>query len=188
MAWQIGDTLAAWRTRNATTFAPTTPPVVGASAPVTAYDATTGRLAIGGVEMGDTGWRVFNSTNSNVTSSSVRVRRIGSTIMLDFVQNIVCSDTSSSASDPIDLGINLGTGWRPLGEGNQTHALLQDNASSQRHVLITGTAQIQYLWRQAYPGSGSFHTGRDSVQYSTSDTWPASLPGALGTAPLTVAL
>lgn len=37
------------------------PPITGANqaAQVTAYDANTGRLAIGGVEMGNTGWRIL---------------------------------------------------------------------------------------------------------------------------------
>jgi hypothetical protein len=56
MPWIIGDTLAAFRTRNVAQFSPN-PPVVGNAAPVTAYDAVTGRLQVGGVEQGNTGWR-----------------------------------------------------------------------------------------------------------------------------------
>lgn len=178
MTWQIGDTLAAWRTRNATTIAPTTPPVVGAPAPVTAYDPVTGRLAIGGVEVGNTGRRIIITSaqlttafGGTVTGAGITISRHGNVVFLEFS----ATNASGSSLNAATLG-TIPTGFRPSVVGRMLLSRVNGfGTSAALGFTPAGTVFGIYdlpalsTWG-AWPVEGV-------ISYTTPDAWPVTLPG-----------
>jgi hypothetical protein len=187
---------------NAAQYAPIVapnPPVVGAAPPVTAYDAVTGRLQIGGVEMGNTGWRTLVSWNDSgvytynalgelspsfVPQSGVagfiRVRRQGSTVFYTL------SGISTAAALLVNTGYALfpwaQPGFRVDGP-TAVHGRLTDigltTASTELSVRVIGAL-----------ASGNILVSSDSATAAASvisgqAAWPTSLPGTQSTAPFT---
>jgi hypothetical protein len=140
------------------------PTGAGQAAQVTAIDPTTGRLAIGGTEMGDTGWRsVFTDPTNGFTGMTVWLRRTG---------NIVHSQLFAAASFDDAKTSNvfhiLTSGWRP----KTSHGIAEFGhpRASNQMLQVRNTGQMEF----PFSVTGSTYM---AVSWSTSDPWPTALPG-----------
>lgn len=148
------------------------PTISGANqaAQVTAYDATTGRLAIGGREIGDTGWR--DLTLLSGWTGKVWVRRIGGVIDFRFE-----SLNGQASSDTLLWTIPYG--FRPqVGiptTGVRASALLADSlsdpAATRKGIGAYGSSGASLR------GDQTLAAGMGQLTYTTMNPWPTSLPG-----------
>lgn len=146
------------------------PAISGTSqaAQVTAYDATTGQLAIGGHEIGDTGLRDVSSLlTTGWTADTFNIRRTGNVVEAQ-ISNM---DYSSGGSATF---ATLPTGFRPAANFNalaSSVAATSGAAASIRVCTITSST-----------GTWTASTGVDDfniyVTFTTDDAWPSSLPGS----------
>jgi len=139
------------------------------AAQVSAITAATGQLQVGGVEMGDTGWRDVSSLLANGwTATRLHVRRIGYVVYWR-----VAALDSTSATNPIFVaGTSIPDNWSP----DATHVFLYTAAS-------TSSAAPTVL--QGYLNtSGALiaaNTSADlnmATSYATTTAWPTSLLGS----------
>lgn len=137
----------------------TVPAISGTSqaAQVTAYDATTGRLAIGGVEMGDTGWRDVSVINS--WTGTLHIRRTGNVVHAYAVADL---DGTSATSN----------GFYQAPIGFRAKSTFYVVTATQTPATATAWANASML-ASTHRGSGL----RFNITYSTTDAWPTSLPG-----------
>ena len=153
------------------------------AAQVTAVDATNGRLAIGGIEMGDTGWRDVSATNLNTTDwrlsvpyGLAQVRRIGSMVYWRF--NVVGVNTSTTLLTGL-----IPSGFLPwpssppqiLSLPPVQYSTLPDRAIVDEGYLFGGYTGSARTLRT--PASTTDWTYVWNLEYTTEDAWPTSLPG-----------
>lgn len=142
----------------------------GQAAQVTAYDATTGRLAIGGVEMGSTGWRDISSLLTNgwaaTSGAAVYMKRTGNTVHI---------------GGRLDGSAQTNAQFYTLPSGFQAGV-----SDASTFVGITGgtTVSAGYMSSTTSLFLNSSLTGiRFGFSFQAQTTWPASLPGTQTTAP-----
>ena len=143
------------------------------AAQVSAYDATTGRLAIGGVEMGSTGWRDLTALQVNGWAfTTIQLHRNGSHCTLRGVWPITADDAKTS-----DTFYTLPSGYRssllldqPVrNPSTVTGPFIRINVTGPLQALLTSSASTVYF----------------SITWVTTDAWPTSLPGTQVSAPFT---
>jgi hypothetical protein len=164
------------------------------AAQITAYDAATGRIAIGAVEMGNTGWRTilqwdasgvfsvgsaFSGTGwepRTGVAGYVRLRRTGSIVTIAYVG---VQTTSTGPTSMISI---------PAGFRNASTFLTPWFTSGSAEVARRLTANGNVLGRAQ---SSAFAVGDRTpnevteVSFVTVETWPSSLPGSEFTVPFT---
>ena len=126
------------------------------AAQVSAIDATTGRLAIGGIEMGDTGWRSVTLENS--WGGVLYVRRTGKTVHAYAATNL--NGTSASSNIYYTL---------PSGFTAPFTVYTEVSLSSGSSVATWANSAINSAYRST--------NMRYSAIWTTTDAWPTSLPG-----------
>jgi hypothetical protein len=157
---------------NAASVTVPAPSGIGQAAQVSAIDAATGRLAIGGREIGDTGWRNVASLLTTgwaiKANGYAQIRRVGNEVHWS-----AWLDGSSATGNNVQ---NLLSGFRDSVKGlngaQSFTALASDGNLLWRVVTATGYSIINnggaQLSGSAYQMSGS---------WTTTDPWPNSLPG-----------
>lgn len=136
----------------------------GEAVQVSAINAATGQLQIGGYEVGDTDWRnVTSLVDADWTVSSLLIRRTGNVCQLT-VDNLDTVNNAPVFFDPP-------TGFNSL--------------SSFRFELHTATSEVQRGYTQNSPRA--FRTGTNTpsgldalygtITWLTNETWPSTLPG-----------
>ena len=117
------------------------------------------------VEYGDTGWREIESVLLNgFTATSVKIRRFGDQVSI----TIFALDGSSSTDTTL---YTLPTGFASDSRIRQTW---MGRSSSDQ----TPNSAITYYSNTILLGSPTLITsGRGTIDYLTTDTWPATLPG-----------
>jgi len=150
---------------------------------VTDSDPATGRMAINGVEMGDTGWRriltadaiatLYGRAPGSITGNGLDIRRQGNIVTVRFD----ATNASGVALSPISWPTIVSAGFRPSttfvlnmrrGNGLGEYATLVLANSGFVFGVYQGATSIS--WSHSYPLSG---TGT----YGIFDAWPTSLPG-----------
>lgn len=155
------------------------------AAQVTAYDATTGRLAIGGHEVGDTGWRDisaeswFESTvwvkHSVSAEAACRIRRTGNVVeFVAFLQPV--TSIASSGSTILNA---IPDGWRRKYGSYMPYTADGWFGSAGGSAVVvypsTGTNYLQVTKKTlANIGTDALAI---SCTWTTIDAWPAALPG-----------
>jgi hypothetical protein len=155
------------------------PTASGQAAQISAIDAATGRLAIGGREIGDTGWRNISSLLLNGWTGKLEVRRVGPDVIFRTGYSGSNSLDGSAATDATFLNpAALPPGFR-----------WDTGFSSDRSIPFyqtTGAAIVSGYWFQSdwsAPGFGAaankytFFTGEVRNTAPVSGGWPTSLPG-----------
>jgi hypothetical protein len=153
------------------------------AAQVSAITSSTGQLQIGGIEMGDTGWRgvvVFDSSGTFSVGSLgtgwiprtgvagyIRIRRQGGTVFAHF------SSIQADGADPTGNLYTAISGFKPVADiytplsmGSTGFTMnLQATLSGiiKRHVTPVASGQIVYGGLVSWP---------------TDEAWPTSLPGS----------
>lgn len=141
----------------------------GQAARVSAYNATTGQLAIGGVELGNTGWRNVGTLLVNGwTATNIWLRRCGATCSMHFVPLKSQTATADKFMSTIS-GFNVLNGIGHI-------ALGQPGVAGAMFVSVSGE------WRISPRGSTDHYS---VLTWTTSDAWPTTLPGTQHTAPFT---
>ena len=143
------------------------PAATGANqaAQVTAYDAVTGQLAVGGHEVGDTGWRnVAADIETGFSVTSMGLKRTANVVEMYF---LVLATTGTSGTI-----YTLPTGFRPDAPTNLTRLVWHTGTSPA--VMYRG--QIGAVGAVDWAGASGV-TVYGSCMWTTGDTWPASLPG-----------
>jgi hypothetical protein len=156
----------------------------GQAAQVTAFDAAVGQLAIGGVEMGDTGWRDVSSLLrtglAKMTGSSpgvARMRRLGNVIHFNFHLNVTAGSITSlfTASLPSGWGANLdGAASTFLNSATPSYTSTSNNVNTPttaNHTFVSATAMGFSI---ALPNPGTV-TWQGS--YSAVAAWPTAVIG-----------
>lgn len=142
------------------------------AAQITAFDATTGRLAIGGYEIGDSGYRSVSSTLESfltAVSAAGRIRRTGNVVFFAITSQSAVTKTFTTGA--WELLYTLPSGFRP-----------EEPTMDQ---LVTGAFEAGTT-----PPRAGLRGGNPSVlgsatnpriyfagTWTTRDAWPASLPG-----------
>lgn len=138
---------------------------VNQAARVTAYDATTGRLAIGNCEVGDTGWRNITSLLVNGwTATAVLCRRTGAQVWVS-LDNLNGSAATSNQVLVLPTGFGSTKLLYNVGAGTAAGALDKPMWVSAASALASSTRLNSIL--------GMF-------QFPTDVAWPTSLPGTSG--------
>ena len=145
----------------------------GEAAQVSAYDATTGRLAIGGVEMGSTGWRDLTAAQTNGWAfTTIQLHRNGSHCTLRGVWPTTADDSKTS-----DTFYTLPSGYRS--------SLLLDQPVRNPSTVAGPFIRINVAGALQALSSSSTSTVYFSITWVTTAAWPTSLPGTQVTAPFT---
>ena len=140
------------------------------AAQVSAIDATTGRLAIGGVELGDTGWRdVTDDCTATLTAGAVHIKRQGSRVYIKLTSDARLADTSTYYVLPSgfvpDNDYHFGSfgATRPANLDKITFQRLRNASLSTVQVPAPYDATAYYV--------------NHTVDVPCSRAWPSSLPG-----------
>lgn len=145
----------------------------GEAAQVSAYDATTGRLAIGGVEMGSTGWRDLTAAQTNGWAfTTIQLHRNSSHCTLRGVWPITADDSKTS-----DTFYTLPSGYRS--------SLLLDQPVRNPSTVAGPFIRINVAGPLQALSPSSASTVYFSITWVTTAAWPTSLPGTQVTAPFT---
>jgi hypothetical protein len=118
------------------------------------------------VEYGDTGWREIGSVLLNgFTATSVKIRRFGDQVSI----TIFALDGSSST----------GTTLYTLPTGFASDSRIRQTWMGQLSSDQTPNAAITYFSNTISLGTSRtlITSGRGTIDYLTTDTWPATLPG-----------
>jgi hypothetical protein len=116
------------------------------------------------VEYGDTGWREIGSVLLNgFTATSVKIRRFGNQVSI----TIFALDGSSSTGTTL---YTLPTGFASDSRIRQTW---MGRSSSDQ----TPNSAITYYSNTILLDPTSITSGRGTIDYLTTDTWPTTLPG-----------
>jgi len=155
------------------------PPINGIQQPaqVTAYNPTTGQLAIGGHEIGDTGLR--NITNllaagwDTQYGQQLTLRRSGNTVYLG-------GDINTGAT-PANSFLTLPLGFFPMAVPSSFEVgfMLRsemDEAKAQWYRVVHYSGEIIPVWQPMAPQTPycRFH-----ATWLTNQAWPTSLPGVV---------
>jgi len=143
------------------------PGITGPAPIITAHDPATGRLAIGGQELGDTGWRdmrgeLANGWASWTSDPKCVLRRCGDTVQFIWYAN------GTAATD--NFAITIPVGFRPV---MRTVCLASGAGSSTVHYAYDLT-EFSGRLNSTDRGGLAFV----SFTYLTSQAWPAVVPGA----------
>jgi hypothetical protein len=137
----------------------------GEAAQISAYDATTGRLAIGGIEMGDTGWRDITALQVNGWAfTTIQLHRNGSHCTLRGVWPITADDGKTS-----DTFYTLPSGYRS--------SLLLDQPVRNPSTVAGPFIRINVAGSLQALSPSSASTVYFSITWVTTDPWPSTLPG-----------
>jgi len=131
-------------------------------------DASTGRLAIGGVEMGNTGWRQVAPENGWTVRDGIRVRRVGTMVFVS-IDALISGDDAATSPTIYTLPANF---W-PMIDVKMFDWVATGNLV---YIQTNGTVNINRPLTEAITNIFSF---------PTSQPWPATLPGTQVTPPLT---
>jgi hypothetical protein len=118
------------------------------------------------VEYGDTGWREIGSVLLNgFTATSVKIRRFGDQVSI----TIFALDGSSST----------GTTLYTLPTGFASDSRIRQTWMARLSSDQTPNAAITYLSNTIglYSSATLITSGRGTIDYLTTDTWPTTLPG-----------
>jgi len=143
------------------------------AAVVTAIDATTGRLAIGGREVGDTGWRDISSLLSTGwtlgTNGVFRIRRVGNVVSIHF-RNLAYSSGGTTAIINATNGPQI-AGFAPSATNQFLYTLqpLANGTLNLRQGHVTTFPEIVVAVTESGP-TGQF-------TFTTTASWPSALPG-----------
>ena len=163
---------------------------------VTAYDAATGQLQIGGIEMGDTGWRKILSWTSGVQDGSdqvgtintsnwtlagngnVQIRRVGPRVFVNFEAGVDSSagiSASSTGNTQLTTGIPAGfyPGNRHMGPiGQHPHG-------ASTNIIAAGIGRFTSAGALAVniATSGQRLANCEGSYDVLGEAWPSSLPG-----------
>lgn len=137
------------------------------------YDPATGRLAIGGMEMGRTGWRdITGSLINGWTADQVIIMRAAG-----MVQLAVAGLTGTSASSPQFLSLPGGFAWSGSAHNNArprgviVEAGTGAPGGTRRDMTIAGSAGDQVRAETDTVG------GNGGIVFATMTAWPSSWPG-----------
>lgn len=131
--------------------------------PISAIDTTVGQVQVVGEEVGDTGWRDISADLANGTCTTLDIRRVGSTVFL----NVTAWNPGTTgtvvllAAGDLPSGFRVATNHYPVADDNDTPRIAQ--------VLTTHAVQVT--------GLSSSDVNLSAV-WSTTDTWPVTLPGS----------
>lgn len=160
------------------------------AAQVTAIDASLGRLAIGGYEIGDTGWREMVSWTAGVQdvsgqewtintselsiggTGSIQMRRVGNTVHVRFPSATANTLTISATTANSIISMSSTSGMRADTAGMAVPLVVGSAYNS------TATADLVSVssWRVIAASSGQVLRGT-MWSYPTTVAWPTSLPG-----------
>lgn len=136
----------------------------GQAAQVTAFDAATGRLAVGGHEVGDTGPRDLRSTLQNGWSAlTFSARRIGPVVHV-LVRGLT-DGTVNSCHDFSVIGSPASGSIFTMADATNVGPVVELN-----RVLVQGSGQFTASAAATVEMYGA-------MTWTTSDPWPAVLPG-----------
>lgn len=125
-------------------------------------DPLTGRLSVGGREIGDTGWRNVSSLLENGWTGTIRIRRHGYVVEMQIAPIVATSATSDTFLTQTLLG---GTGFRPK-DGVGWQSIVSNTSAYFRQV--SGLLEVVNRATGTYYGT---------FVWTTTDSWPTSLPG-----------
>lgn len=139
------------------------------AAQVSAIDATTGRLAIGGKEIGDTGWRNVSSLlATGWTATRASLRRTGNTVQVD-VNGLTYSSGGTSTAMILPTGFrSYFTGGTLFPYTDQPGAAAAATVTGQGDVSSSGAVLVSTLETAGVSASFTF---------TTTNAWPTTLPG-----------
>lgn len=132
------------------------------AAQVTAIDATTGRLAIGGQEIGDTGLRTIHGSLANGWTGgfgTLTIRRTGNVVTL----NLFGIDAAAATNAAF---VVIPAGFGPP-QSNYFGGIT--GRPSTEFFLVAGAASVESRAAVAY---------YQSLTWTTREPWPVALPGA----------
>lgn len=145
------------------------------AAQVSAIDATTGRLAIGGVEIGNTGWRDISASFVNgwaLGAGRFLIRRVGLHVQCYFENYALDGNIATDT-----LILTLPAGFRCV---NQRFAVVKLSANTVYELAVYSSGDV----RLNTFGAGVY-TATTPGPWATFEGWPSSLPGLQVTAPFT---
>lgn len=138
------------------------------AAQVSAIDADTGRLAIGGIELGDTSWRDISSVLLGTwTADTFQVRRKGDVVEFRF-ENLANGATTSVLSA-------FNAGFRPVG------AIVTGLLSPTTTPELVNAAIVRFNTSGNMFADNTV-SNYGQVSFMTTAAWPTSLPGTPGAA------
>ena len=147
------------------------------AAQVSARDATYGQLAIGGVEMGDTGWRdVTADAAAALTAGTIRMKRHGNTVHVSLLGTKMAVNTTYYTL-PTGFGIDNYSGMY------YSFSQLARSAASVNTVWMRSIGQALHISSHTGTWNASGDYLNASFSFETQNAWPATLPGAQLTAP-----
>ena len=164
------------------------------AAQVSAIDAVTGRLAIGGVEMGSTGWRnistafkaALNAASAKFVTTGaafdVYIRRDGKQVTLSVYDNF---QTDGTAFNQVVANL-IPAGFRPSGglwEAYWEAGLITDRGTSTvvgKFLVNLSNGEAEFDMTVANDPNTGF-----KASWISTAAWPTSLPGSQSTAPFT---
>ena len=148
------------------------------AAQTTALDSTTGRVAVNGAEIGDTGWRDVTADLLNgFTASDIRIRRHGNMVSVANAGLVAPGSQSSYLTLPSGFRANNGATSNDLNRAGWLGYSSAGTSVSNRQFRITGNAgqTLMVIDNSGTLGSGANSLG--SFSFVTSDAWPTTLPG-----------
>jgi len=163
------------------------------AARITAYDATTGRLAIAGVELGDTGWRALTTWDSAGTitgtalttgapatavAGGIYLRRSGNMVTLAVHQFAIGAVSGGLYGATFPAGFRLRTSGTPIGVAYGTANGIGTAGQSYFAMFNASPSTLELRPLNSTIGFGRF-------TWMTSDAWDTTLPGTQITAPFT---
>lgn len=149
---------------------------------ITAHDESLGRMALNGLEMGNTGWRLCTNTNlgspANITCTTYwrRVGNVVSILLFSYSTGGSWSDADTAANN-----LTIPVGFAPIKGGVVGTGR---NSVTGGHVLIYAPEADPPIYIRARTDmAASQGLQATQVTYQTDAAWPTSLPGSQHTAP-----
>ena len=171
-----GTTTTAALTATGVTIVPAATAATHA-AQVSARDATYGQLAIGGVEMGDTGWRdVTADAAAALTAGTIRMKRHGNTVHVSLLGTKMAVNTTYYTL-PTGFGIDNYSGMY------YSFSQLARSAASVNTVWMRSIGQALHISSHTGTWNASGDYLNASFSFETQNAWPTTLPGTQITAP-----
>lgn len=135
---------------------------------ITAYDPTTGRLALGGIEMGDTGVRDITGLLAAGYTGSLYLRREGATVYLT-VNRLEWVDGGI-------LALSLPDGFHGA-SGRQVRVVVAGGTTTANTCQLEANAGSVFVQDRSKLSSGN--AAYAEVSWRTEQDWPTVLPGTL---------
>lgn len=137
------------------------------AAQVTAIDPTTGRLAIGGMEIGDTGWRVLAALNG-WTAERLWLRRIGVMVYLHI------RDLNGAAQTAVTVTEWTESGFSPIAAES---TIVPQNATGSTGIAALTVNTADKVLAYEVDDGGLPTATRTMLSWATDEAWPTTLPG-----------